>query len=160
MNNFSLICDYGLPLYIVARWNSKTFERARNECLEERQYNGVYTLGIIGLEWLNYNLYRIFRDIIELRHLSETDAAEAEFREWRSKLFNPGLFYQEYQSLMIRKDIEYLLPARQKKKLTGMLSCVPKSIIESMRPQQQLDEMMSSNKSVQKLIEDLDLMVI
>lgn len=157
--DFSLI-DYGMSLYSVARWNSKTFERVRNECLEERQWNGVYTLGIIGFEWLHYNEYRVFRDIIELRHLSETDATEAEFREWRSKLFNPSTLYQKYQSLMVRKDIEYLLPARQKKKLTGMLSCVPKSIIESMRPQQQLDEMISSNKSVRKLIEDLDLMVI
>lgn len=145
---------------MVSQWNRKTFEQARNECLKVRQFNGVYTIKSVNFPWLDYEDYRYLKDIVELRFLASKKSSDLEFREWISKLFDPVLFFQEYKSWIVLKNRPYCLPVKIERKIIRLLSFIPRNIIESMEPQQQSDEIISSNKSVQKLIEDLDLVVI
>lgn len=156
---FSYDIIYEMSLLMVSNWNRKTFEAARRECLKVRQFNGIYTIDSVGLSWLHYDEYMILRDIIELKFIVSTNGKELEFKEWRAKLFCATSFFQIYKSWISLKNESNVYFMRKQKKVMRLLSSLPKFIIESMEPQKILNEMASTNDSLNKLIDNLKLSV-
>ena len=151
---------YEMSLFMVSNWNRNTFEEARRDCLEGRQFNGIYTIGSVGLTWLNYEEFMILRDIIELRFIASTNGKELEFKEWKTKLFSPTSFSQVYKSWISLNNEANIYLTRRQKKVIRLLSYLPQSNVESIDSQELLNEMTTTNLSLNKLIGNLQLSVV
>ncbi len=160
MNGFPLVMYYELSLSLVSNLSKKDFDKVRCECLERRQFNGIYIMNSVGLTWLHYEEFMILKDIIELRFVVSTNKKEQDFMDWRQKLFSPTSFFQVYKTWKFLNTEPTVYLTRRDKKVIRLLSGLPQFIIESLEPQQILNEIVSKNMSMHMLINNLELSVV